>query len=179
MDIKIKLALGNRDNGLPYPLRGLSPMSSNFTQAQRDFLNNVKHSVALIDREIQRIREQRIAVCISGFELDWQLISLGATQGVAGANKIGSILNAHTDFQAALTELHGRQLQVPVSNPQNLPKASANSDDPASLIIGTGRPGKPSGSGRSAVEGTEGGEAPAGKGQNGRRNSTDGAANAS
>jgi hypothetical protein len=171
MDLKIKLALGNRDNELPYPLRGLSPMSSNFTQVQRDFLNNVKHSIALIDREIQRIREQRIAVCISGFELDWQLISLGATQGVAGANKIGSILNAHTDFQAALTELHGRQLQVPLSNPQNLPKASANGDDPASL--------KPSGSGRSAVESTEGGEAPAGKGQNGRRNSTDGAANAS
>ena len=82
-------------------------MSSNLTQAQRDFLNNVKQSVALIDREIQRIREQRIAICLSGFELDWQLLSAGATQGVAGANKIGSILNAHTDFQAALTELHG------------------------------------------------------------------------
>src|SRR5215472_18180155 len=124
-------------------------MSSNFTQAPRDFLINVKQSIALIDREIQRIREQRVAICISGFELDWQLISLGATQGVAGANKIGSILNAHTDFQVALTELHGTQLQVPVSNSQNLPKASANSADPGSLVIGTGAR-KPSGSGRSA-----------------------------
>jgi hypothetical protein len=95
-------------------------MSSNFTQAQRDFLNNMKQSIALIDREIQRIREQRIAICISGFELDWQLISVGATQGVAGANKIGSILNAHTDFQAALTELHGTQSQALVSTPDNI-----------------------------------------------------------
>ena len=128
-------------------------MSSNFTQAQRDFLSNVKQSIALINREIQRVREQRIAICMSGFELDWQLI--GATQGVAGANKIGSILNAHTDFQAALTEVHGTQSQVPVSNPQNLPKDSANSGDPASLILGTGTPGKPSGSGRSAAGGTD------------------------
>jgi hypothetical protein len=118
-------------------------MSSNFTHVQRDFLNNVKQSVALIDREIQRIREQRIAICMSGFELDWQLLSVGATQGGTGANKIGSILNAHTDFQAALAE-------VPVSTPQNLPKASANSGDPASLILGTGTPGKLSGSGRRA-----------------------------
>jgi len=124
-----------------------------FTQAQRDFLNNVKQYVALIDREIQRIREQRIAICISGFELDWQLASVGATQGVAAANKIGSILNAHTDFQAALTELHGTQSQEPVSNPQNSPKASANGGDPASLLLGT--PGKSSGSGRSAVGGTD------------------------
>jgi hypothetical protein len=124
-----------------------------FTQAQRDFLNSVKQSVALMDREIQRIREQRIAICISGFELDWQLASVGATQGVAGANKIGSILNAHTDFQAALTELHGTQSQEPVSNPQNWPKASANGGDPASLLLGT--PGKSSGFGRSAVGGTD------------------------
>ena len=124
-----------------------------FTQAQRDFLNNVKQSIALIDREIQHIREQRIAICISGFELDWQLAFVGATQGVAGTNKIGSILNAHTDFQAALTELHGTQSQEPVSNPQNSPKASANGGDPASLLLGT--PGKSSGSGRSAVGGTD------------------------
>ena len=130
-------------------------MSSNFTQAQRDFLNNVKQSIALIDREIQRIREQRIAICMSGFELDWQLLSAGATQGGAGANKIGSILNAHTDFQAALTELHGTQSQVPVSNPQNLLKDIANSGDPASLILGTGTPEKPSGAGRSAAGGTD------------------------
>jgi hypothetical protein len=126
-------------------------MSSNFTQAQRDFLSNVKQSIALIDKEIQRIREQRIAICMSGFELDWQLLSAGATQGVEGANKIGSILNAHTGFQAAVTELHATQPQVRVSNPQNLPKASANGGDPASLILGTGTPEKPSGSGRSAA----------------------------
>jgi hypothetical protein len=130
-------------------------MSSNFTQAQRDFLNSVRQSIALIDREIQRIREQRVAICISGFELDWQLISVGATQGVAGANKISSILNAHTDFQTALTELHGTQSQVSVSNSQNLPKASASSADPGSLVLGTGVPGRPSGSGRSAVGGTD------------------------
>ena len=74
-------------------------------------------------------------------------------QGVAGTNKIGSILNAHTDFQAALTELHGTQSQVPVSNPQNSLKASANGGDPASLLLGTGTPGKSSGSDRSAVGG--------------------------
>ena len=136
-------------------------MSSNLTQAQRDFLNNVKQSVALIDREIQRIREQRIAICLSGFELDWQLLSAGATQGVAGANKIGSMLNAHADFQAALKEIDGTQSQALVSNsdnisnPQNFPKASANGGDPASLLLGTGTPGKSSGSGRSAVGGTD------------------------
>jgi hypothetical protein len=124
-----------------------------FTQAQRDFLNNVKQCIALIDREIQRIREQRITICISGFELDWQLVSVGAAQGVAGANKIGSILNAHADFQTALTELHGIQSQVPVSN--HSPKASANGGDPASLLLGTGTPGKLSGSDRSAVWGTD------------------------
>ena len=129
-------------------------MSSNFTQAQRDFLSNVKQSIALIDREIQRIREQRIAICISGFELDWQLISVGVPQGVASANKIGSILNAHTGFQAAVTELLGTQSQVPVST-QALPKDSANSGDPSSLILGAGTPEKPSGSGRSAVGGTD------------------------
>ena len=134
-------------------IEGRWPMS--FTQAQRDFLNNVKQSIALIDGEIQRIREQRIAICISGFELDWQLVSVGATQGVAGANKIGSILNAHTAFHAALTELHRTQLQVPISNPQNLPKDSANSGDPASPTLGTGTPGRPSGSGRSAVGGAD------------------------
>ena len=130
-------------------------MSSNFTQAQRDFLSNVKQSIALIDKEIQRIREQRIANCMSGFELDWQLLSAGATQGSAAANKIGSILNAHTDFQAALTELHGTQSQALVSTPDNIGKASANGGDSASLLLGTGTPGKSSSSGRSAVGGTD------------------------
>jgi hypothetical protein len=130
-------------------------MSSNLTQAQRDFLNNVKQSVALIDREIQRIRDQRMAICMSGFELDWQVLSVGTTQGVAGANKIGSILHAHTDFQAALTELLRTQSQMPASNFRNLPKASGNSGDPSSLTLGTGTPGKPSGSGRSAAGGTD------------------------
>jgi len=31
-------------------------MSSNFTQTQRDLLNNVKQAVALVDKELQRIR---------------------------------------------------------------------------------------------------------------------------
>ena len=136
-------------------------MSSNLTQAQRDFLTNVKQSVALIDREIQRIREQRIAICMSGFELDWQVLSVGPTQGVAGANKIGFMLNAHTNFQATLKEIDGTQSQGLVSNPdnisnlQNFPKASANGDDPASLISGTGALGKSSNSGRSAAGGTD------------------------
>ena len=136
-------------------------MSSNLTQAQRDFLNNVKQSVALIDREIQRIREQRIAICMSGFELDWQVLSVGPTQGVAGANKIGFMLNAHTNFQAALKEIDGTQSQALVGNPENIsnlqsfPKASANGNDPASLILGTGALGKSSNSGRSAAEGTD------------------------
>src|SRR5215469_8770892 len=130
-------------------------MSSNLTQAQRDFLNNVKQSVALIDREIQRIREQRIAICMLGFEFDWQVLSVGTTQGVAGANKIGSMLNAHADFQAALKEIDGTQSQALVSNPQNFPKASANGNDPASLILGTGALGKSSNSGRSAAGGTD------------------------
>jgi hypothetical protein len=41
-------------------------MPSNFTQTQRDLLNNVKQAVALVDKELQRVREQRIAVCLSG-----------------------------------------------------------------------------------------------------------------
>jgi hypothetical protein len=36
----------------------------------------------------------------------------GTTQGVAGANKIGSMLNAHADFQAALREIDGTQSSV-------------------------------------------------------------------
>ena len=136
-------------------------MSSKFTQAQRDFLNSVKQSLALIDSEIQRIREQRVAICMSGFELDWQLLSLGATQDVAGAYKIGSILNAHADFQAALKEIDGAPSQALVgnpgniSNPQSLPKADANGGDPASLTLGTSAPGKSSGSGRSAAAGSD------------------------
>ena len=94
---------------------------------------------------------------MSGFELDWQVLSVGPTQGVAGANKIGFMLNAHTDFQAALKEIDGTPSPALVgnldniSNPQSLPKAGANGGDPASLILGTSAPGKPSGSGRSAA----------------------------
>jgi len=90
---------------------GLSPMSSNFTQTQRDLLNNVKQTVALVDKELQRIREQRVAVCLSGFELDWQLACIGANQSDVGSNKLGSMINAHTDFQAALKEINGPQSQ--------------------------------------------------------------------
>jgi len=88
---------------------GLSQMSSNFTQTQRDLLNNVKQAVALVDKELQRVREQRIAVCLSGFELDWQLACIGANQNANGPNKLGSMINAHSDFQAALKDINGPQ----------------------------------------------------------------------
>ena len=91
-------------------------MSSNFTQAQREFLNNVKQTIALVDKEIQRIREQRVAICMSGFELDWQLLCIGTTQSANGANKLGSMINAHTDFQAALREVIGAQSPILTNN---------------------------------------------------------------
>jgi hypothetical protein len=92
-------------------------MASNFTQTQRDdLLNNVKQAVALADKELQRIRDQRIAVCLSGFELDWQLACIAAMQSANGPNKLGSMINAHTDFQAALREIHGIQSQPLVSD---------------------------------------------------------------
>ena len=87
-------------------------MPSNFTQTQRDLLNNVKQAVALVDKELQRVREQRIAVCLSGFELDWQLACIGAKQSTNGPNKLASMINAQTDFQAALKEIHGPQSQA-------------------------------------------------------------------
>ena len=106
-------------------------MSSNFTQTQRDLVNNVKQAVALVDKELQRIREQRIAICLSGFELDWQLACMGATQGANGLNKLGSMVNARTDFQAALKEIHGTQTPSFVNgHSEILPKPSANGGDP-------------------------------------------------
>jgi hypothetical protein len=93
-------------------------MSSNFTQTQRDLLNNVKQAAALLDRELQRIREQRIAICLSGFELDWQLACMGANQSANGPNKLGSMINGHTDFQAAVKEITGSQSQ-PLINCSN------------------------------------------------------------
>jgi hypothetical protein len=90
-------------------------MSSNFTQTQRDLLNNVKQAVALVDKELQRIREKRIAISLSGFELDWQLAYIGAMQSASGPNKLGSMINAHTDFQAALREILGIRSQALVS----------------------------------------------------------------
>jgi hypothetical protein len=87
-------------------------MSSNFTQTQRDLLNNVKQAVALVDKELQRIREQRISICLSGFELDWQLAHIGTMQSASGLNKVGSVVNAHTDFQAALKEILGTPSQA-------------------------------------------------------------------
>jgi len=109
-------------------------MSSTFTQTQRDLLNNVKQALALVDKEIQRIREQRIAVCLSGFELDWQLACLGAAQGTNGPNKLGSISGAHTDFQAALKEILGTQSQALVND--------SNGSDPPSLRLATNTSGK-------------------------------------
>ena len=92
-------------------------MSSSFTQIQRDLLNNVKQAVALVDKELQRIREQRITICLSGFELDWRLACLGTMQSANGLNKLGSMINTHTDFQAALKEIQGTQSQALVSEP--------------------------------------------------------------
>ena len=91
-------------------------MSSTFTQTQRDLLNNVKQAVALVDKELQRIREQRIGICLSGFELDWQLACVGARHGANGPNKLGSMINAQTDFQVALKEIHGTQSQALVND---------------------------------------------------------------
>ena len=109
-------------------------MPSNFTQTQRDLLNNVRQAVALIDKELQRIREQRIIICQSGFELDWQLTCIGAMQSPDGPNKLGSMINAHTDFQAALKEIHG-------THPQALFNDSSGSDRP-SLRLATSAPGR-------------------------------------
>jgi len=113
-------------------------MSSNFTQTQRDLLSNVKQAVALVDKELQRIREQRIAICLSGFELDWQLACIGAMQTASGPNKLGSMINAHTDFQAALKEIHGTQtLSFANGHSEILPKPNANGGDPLSPRLET------------------------------------------
>ena len=113
-------------------------MSSNFTQTQRDLLSNVKQAVTLVDKELQRIREQRIAICLSGFELDWQLASIGVMQSASGPNKLGSMINAHTDFQAALKEIHGTQtLSFANAHSELLPKPSANGGDPPSPRLET------------------------------------------
>jgi hypothetical protein len=92
-------------------------MPSNFTQTQRDLLNNIKQAVALVDKELQRIREQRIFICQSGFELDWQLACIGVMQSPNAPNKLGSMINAHTDFQAALKEINGMQPQASFNEP--------------------------------------------------------------
>ena len=113
-------------------------MSSTFTQTQRDLLNNVKQAVALVDKELQRIREQRIAICLSGFELDWQLACIGAMQSASGPNKLGSMINAHTDFQAALKEIHGAQTpSFANGQSESLSKPSANGGDPPSPRLET------------------------------------------
>jgi len=79
--------------------RGLSMMPCNFTQTQRDRLNNVKQAVQLVDKELQRIREQRIAICLSGFEVHGQRAN--------EANKLRSMVSARTDFHVALKEITG------------------------------------------------------------------------
>ena len=109
-------------------------VSSNFTQTQRDLLNNVKQAVALVDKELQRIREQRIVICQSGFELDWRLACIGAMQSPNGPNNLGSMINAHTDFQAALKEIHG-------TPPRTLVNVSDGNDRP-SLRLAIGTPGR-------------------------------------
>ena len=82
-------------------------MPSNFTQTQRDLLNNVKQAVQLVDKELQRIREQRIAICLSGFELHGRLTCIGGMPRANEANKWGSMVSAHTDLHAALEEITG------------------------------------------------------------------------
>ena len=109
-------------------------MPSNFTQTQRDLLNNVKQAVALVDKELHRIREQRIVICQSGFELDWQLACIGAMQSPDRPNKLGSIINAQTDFQVALKEIHG-------TYPRALFTDSSSSDRP-SLKLASSTPGR-------------------------------------
>src|SRR5215469_2976759 len=109
-------------------------MPSNFTQTQRDLLNNVKQAVVLVDKELERIREQRIVICQLGFELDWQLACIGATQSPDGPNKLGSMINAHTDFQAALKEIHGTHSRALFKDP-------SGSDRP-SLRLATSTPGR-------------------------------------
>jgi hypothetical protein len=107
-------------------------MSSNFTQTQRDLLYNVKQAVALVDKELQRIREQRIAISLSGFELDWQLACIGAMQNANGPNKLGSMINARADFQMALKEIHGTPSQALVND--------SDGSDPPSRKMTTGTP---------------------------------------
>src|ERR1700751_1730113 len=104
-----------------------------FTEKQRDLVNNVKQAVALVDKELQRIREQRIAICLSGFELDWQLACMGATQSANGLNKLGS-MNAHTDFQAALKEIQGTPSQALVND--------SDGSDPSSRRLAGGTPAR-------------------------------------
>ena len=74
-------------------------MPCNFTQTQRELLNNVKQAVQLLDKELQRIREQRIAICLSGIEVDEQRTNK--------ANKLGSMVSANTDFHVTLKEITG------------------------------------------------------------------------
>jgi hypothetical protein len=101
-----------------------------------------------VDRELQRIREQRIAICMSAFELDWQLLCIGATQSANGANKLGSMINAHTDFQAALREIHATHSQTLASSADLLPKQGVNSSEASALRLETAPPARSSGSGR-------------------------------
>ena len=120
---------------MPRPRRyggGILQMSSNFTQTQRDLLNNARQAVALVDKELQRIREQRIAVCLSGFELDWQLACIGARQSANGPNKLSSTVNAQTDFQAALKEIHGPQSQALING--------SNGSDPIARRLAASTP---------------------------------------
>ena len=79
-------------------------MPCTFTRTQCDLLNNVKRAVQLVDRELQRIREQRIAICLSGFEVH--------SQRADEANKLGAMVGANTDFHVALKEMTGTSQRV-------------------------------------------------------------------
>jgi hypothetical protein len=82
-------------------------MPSNFTQAQRDVLNNVKQAVELVDKELQRIRDQRIAICLSGFELHGRSTCIRAIQRVDEVNRLDLMVNARSDFDSTLKEITG------------------------------------------------------------------------
>jgi hypothetical protein len=91
---------------------------------------------------------------MSGFELDWQLLCIGTTQNANGANKLGSMINAHTDFQAALREALGAQSQTLTSNSINnssselLAKPMVNGSEDPSLRSETNTTARSSGSRR-------------------------------
>jgi hypothetical protein len=90
-------------------------MPSNFTQTQRDLLNNVKQAIQLVDKELRRIEKQRIAIYLSGFELHGRLTCRGGMQRANEADKLDSMVSAHTDSHIALKEINESSGSDPLS----------------------------------------------------------------